>query len=63
MTEEMQKAKQLFKDFCETSGNDTRLEEINWYDMSIGFFISFGLSIDDAEKLAIEVRYKEQYWA
>lgn len=62
MTEEMQKAKDLFKEFCLECIDDERLKEIDWYDMSLGFFIALGLPIEQAEELACHVRYDENYW-
>lgn len=36
--------------------------EMDWHDMSIGFFKALGLSNEDAWDLAREVRYDHEYY-
>lgn len=36
--------------------------ERDWYDLSIGYFLAKGLSIDQVTDLALIVRYDLQYW-
>lgn len=62
MTEQMQKAKDLFKKFCYENNQEEGLKNSDWYDLSLGFFMALGLSFEDSEKLACDVRYKEHYW-
>jgi hypothetical protein len=42
---------------------DDPFEEINFYDVSLGFFIALGVPWDDAFRLARIVRYDFQYWS
>jgi len=37
-------------------------DEFEWYDLSIGFFIACGLSIDSAAQMALHARYDLHYW-
>ena len=64
LTDAEQSALDQFETFCKEGGVlDAELDELDWYDMSIGFFIALG--IRDSEKLtelACFVRYKMQYW-
>lgn len=67
-------AVEAFKQFCQTkvSGNFTPeevdyfgeepFEEVNFYDLSLGFFIASGCSLVDCFDLARITRYNLQYW-
>lgn len=37
-------------------------EERYWYDLSIGWFLAKGMTINQATDLALEARYTRQYW-
>lgn len=54
-------AVEKFKALC-VSGNVDRNEELDWYDMSIGFFLALGLTETEANEMAIYARYDEGYW-
>jgi hypothetical protein len=41
---------------------DDEILEIDWYSLSIGWFLAKGASVQDAADLAREARYKHQYW-
>lgn len=68
--EKYKKEIELFKDFCSKFGNSGRFEEINFYDLSLGFFMALGLTdnLDNpglespAFALARICRYDFQYW-
>ncbi len=60
--EEIAVAREAFKRFCLQYGEDERFEDLNWYDMSVGFFMALGLTPDEARELANECRYTNQYW-
>ena len=55
-----------FRQFCielDISGkNDEYFEETNFRDLSTGFFIALGVSLDDACNLSSLVRYRYMYW-
>ena len=51
-----------FKKFCEDNSKNEYLDEIHWYDLSIGFFMARGLSVSDSVILALFCRYTAQYW-
>lgn len=52
-----------FKNFCLSSqSEDEELEEVEWYDMSIGYFLALGLDVETSIEAAIECRYTHQYW-
>ena len=54
---------QEFRKFCESSrAKHELLNELNWYDMSIGWFLAKGISVSRAFKLARTVRYDSEYW-
>lgn len=56
-------ATELFKNFCQSEkAKDPELDELDWYDMSIGFFLALGLSVEDAYAVATECMYTRQYW-
>ena len=61
MTKE--EAKEKFRMFCVSEGaKEIVLEDCDWCDLSIGYFLALGMSIDEANDLALDVRYKEHYW-
>lgn len=51
-----------FKKICELSDRLDPDNELDWYSLSIGFFIAHRLSMKYAHELAIEAKYKHQYW-
>lgn len=51
-----------FKEFCEENTDETLLEEIQWYDMSLGWFLARGADIETAIDLAVAARYDYGYW-
>ena len=55
----------LFKQFCLASqSEDDRmdLEEQDWFALSLGYFLAFGLPVPDAFRLAGVARYTYKYW-
>lgn len=46
---------------CQNAKLKKKLENSDWYDLSIGFFLACELSFNQAEKLAIHVRYELKY--
>lgn len=50
------------KEVCDRSKIVDPEEERDWYDLSFGYFLSKGLSVEDATTLACVVRYDCQYW-
>ena len=58
-----------FRQFCiesdslpKDSEDKETLDDTNWKDMSLGFFIAMGVSIEDAYRLSTIVRYDYGYW-
>lgn len=51
-----------FKKFCEKHGGDPLLDDLLWFDMSIGWFLAKGASIEEAEINAVKARYDYEYW-
>lgn len=51
------------KEVCEKWQEVDLDSRLDWYDLSIGFFLAKGLNIKEAHELASEVRYKYEYWA
>lgn len=47
---------------CLKSGEVDPEEELDWFALSLGFFLAAGLNIDDAHRLSIWARYDAQYW-
>lgn len=74
LLETYEKQVEAFKQFClqldDTCGNDS-LDEVDMYDLSVGFFIALGVIGDsgmgepfyDAFCLATVCRYDFEYWA
>lgn len=56
-------AVEKFKAFCLSSTLDDKSDELDWYALSIGFFLALGLTEDEAFELALHVRYDKGYWA
>ncbi len=50
------------KEVCERAKEVDPQEELDWYALSIGFFLAKGATLEEAEKLAVEARYTHQYW-
>jgi len=50
------------KRVCDKSKEVDPSEEYDWHDLSLGFFLSFDITIEEAHELAIEVRYTHHYW-
>jgi hypothetical protein len=54
---------EAFKAFCRSTADAKEdFDELDWYDMSVGYFIGKGLPARDAFALASICRYKYQYW-
>jgi hypothetical protein len=59
-----------FRKFCIECGDSVTFAEVNFYDLSIGFFVALGIDGDsgtgeqfyDAGRLAVICRYHLQYW-
>lgn len=53
-----------FKKFAIENGKivDSELTELDWYDMSIGWFLAKGASLNQAVECALDARYKHEYW-
>lgn len=58
-----------FRQFCiesdslpKDSEDKETLDDTDWKDMSLGFFIAMGVSIEDAYRLSTIVRYDYGYW-
>jgi hypothetical protein len=41
---------------------DREHDELDWFSLSVGFFLANGASIGEALGLAITARYNYQYW-
>ncbi len=59
-----------FKKFCknfEALSLETKKEldedEIDWYALSLGFFIALKVPVDQAIELALYSRYQMEYWS
>jgi hypothetical protein len=65
-----QEARERFREWCiawlPKANTDKEeydsLEELQWYDMSVGFFLALGLKAEEALDLATEVRYHDHYF-
>ena len=62
MTKAQKAARAKFHKFCEEHAYTDEFEELNWYDLSIGYFMNSGLTVPEAVELATSVRYDDQYW-
>ena len=51
-----------FKVFCQSMDADTDLNDLNWYDVSIGWFMARGCDKETAFELAGIARYEHGYW-
>lgn len=47
---------------CERSEQVDPGGDLDWYGLSIGFFLACGATPDQANDLAIEARYTHKYW-
>jgi len=50
------------KDICDKSKDIDPNEELQWRDMSIGYFLAKGVDVNIAHELATIVRYYFHYW-
>lgn len=62
MTKTQEMAREKFHKFCEMHAENPDLEELDWYDMSVGFFMACNLTSEEACELANIVRYDDQYF-
>jgi hypothetical protein len=60
--QEVRDAVEKFRRLCETSRDIDYGDQLDWYSVSIGFFLSCGLTADEAQLAALYVRYELQYW-
>jgi len=37
-------------------------DEVDWFDLSVGYFLALDFPIDEVYEMAREVRYKLNYW-
>lgn len=62
-TKHLQTYLQKFKvQVCDRAAEVDPSDEYDWFALSLGFFIALGLTLDDANALAIEARYDHHYW-
>lgn len=68
-TPEQSQALDDFKALClaDAAQSDPELkidpgEELDWFAMSLGFFLARGLSLDAAHAAALHARYEFHYW-
>lgn len=47
---------------CDKSQDIDPEEDEDWSSLSLGYFLAKGLSIEEAQNLACEVRYTHHYW-
>ena len=50
------------KDIADRAKEVDPKEERDWYDLSIGYFLAKGTSVDVATNLSLIIRYDLQYW-
>ena len=50
------------REICEQGSTIDPGGELDWYALSIGFFLACGLNMDDAGRLACWARYSKEYW-
>lgn len=63
LSENEQKAVEAFKEFCTDYNQDfSFLDDLDWYDLSIGFFIAHKVSLERVQDVAGYVRYDLNYW-
>ena len=48
---------------CEKETEIDPQRKMGWFDMSVGFFLGMYLTLEQAHRLALYVRYDCQYWA
>jgi hypothetical protein len=62
-TEMQAEALDKFRRFCQSDNGLSHFDELDWYALSIGFFIACGITdADELSKLALHARYRENYW-
>lgn len=49
-------------EICERSALIDPREELDWFALSLGFYIACNLSFDDAHRLSLWTRYEKEYW-
>ena len=49
-------------EICDKSSEIDPDAERDWFDLSYGFFLARGATVEQAIDLAIEARYKNHYW-
>lgn len=49
-------------DVCEGAASIDPTRELDWFSLSIGYFLAEGVPIEEAEVLAEETRYTHGYW-
>lgn len=58
-----EKAYKKFKsEICEKHETAEGCDEMNWYDLSVGFFLALKFPITEAHVMARKVRYSFKYW-
>ena len=64
VTDEELAALERFEAFCKSDQKlDEELDELDWYALSIGFFLGCGITnTDSLSKLALYARYTAHYW-
>lgn len=50
------------KEICESKEIIQATNDLNWFELSIGWFLAKGVDIDRAWDMAREVRYTYGYW-
>jgi hypothetical protein len=55
-------AMQEFRNFCCEHNNAEELQEADWFDLAVGYFLGIGFNIKESFDLAGEARYKHKYW-
>lgn len=52
---------QFKEDVC-NKANEIDADELDWFALSIGYFMAKGCSFERAHHWAMEARYKHHYW-
>jgi hypothetical protein len=61
--EQKNKLFELFKSkVCMKEDKIDPNSELDWYSLSLGFFLALDITPDDAHELSIEARYNHHYW-
>lgn len=51
-----------FEAFCRSHNKKSSLNDIEWLDMSIGWFLAKGATVRQAMHLASKAAYHHEYW-